>query len=225
MTLIIFLFVSSINVLGSSQLRRVRLPRIIDGEGQINFDELVGLVVTFVFPEEQNNDDRRNGYQVKLTYLDSDEDRVTIGSSDELLDAVEQFAGKGVLRIQAEVKRKESVERKTLPDMTSTPRNGRRTNNSSTHPESVPEIPIQKMLESFVGVLSQAVMTLQEGLAAKPESSAAGSNNNEQGSRSAVETAVAAGASNVVEASDTTVPETEGRPFIHGRHTCGKLTV
>ena len=202
-------------IVGSTQLRRVRLPRIIDPEGRINFNELVGLVVTFVFPEGD-----MKHFHVRLTYLDSEEDRVTIGSSDELLDAIEQFSGKGLLRIQAEVKPRVLV--------TTAKTRSHHAGNSSTNPESVAEVPIKQVLESFVGLLSQAVGGFQEGLAAPtPTGNAKTSvrvSGNDGGDKVPAGRAVATGASNGSEPRNATVAAIESKRFIHGRHTCGKLT-
>ena len=199
-------------IVGSTQLRRVRLPRIIDAEGRVNFNELVGLVVTFVFPEG----DRKRFY-VRLTYLDSEEDRVTIGSSDELLDAIEQFSGKGVLRIQAEVKPR--VQATTATSRSQHP------GNSSTNPGSVAEVPIKQILESFVGLLSQAVEAFQEGLAAPtPNGNAKAMSGSDGGDNVPARREIVTGANNVREPPNSTVAAMESKRFIHGRHTCGKLT-
>ena len=52
----------------------------------------LGHSVMSLDPEEAPNE-----YSVSLTYFDVDEDTVTIGSTDELVDAIEQFSGKKVL--------------------------------------------------------------------------------------------------------------------------------
>jgi hypothetical protein len=55
---------------GQTQIRRVRLPRIADASGSISYDELVGLVVVFTFPEASASGS--SGYNVSLTYYDVD---------------------------------------------------------------------------------------------------------------------------------------------------------
>ena len=67
----------------------------------VSYDELVGLAVSFVIPQNPKN---TNDFVVKLTYQDVDNDTVVVGSSEELLDAIDQFSEQRVLRITAEVK-------------------------------------------------------------------------------------------------------------------------
>ena len=59
----------SIPSTGQTQIRRVRLPRIADKKGSISYEELVGLVVVFTFPEASEGS---SGYNVSLTYYDVD---------------------------------------------------------------------------------------------------------------------------------------------------------
>ena len=92
---------SLLRLIGSSQIRRVRLPRVADADGNVSYDELVGLCVTFTFPEGSPEN-----YEVSLTYFDVDEDTVTIASSDELIDAISQYAEQKILRVSTEVKPK-----------------------------------------------------------------------------------------------------------------------
>ena len=87
----------------ATQIRRVRLPRICNAQtGAISYDELVGLAISFVIPEQPVH---ASDFQVKLTYKDVDDDLVVIGSSEELMDALDQYKEQRVLRITAEVKR------------------------------------------------------------------------------------------------------------------------
>ena len=64
-------FVSFLLILstGQTQIRRVRLPRIADGNGNISYEELVGLVVVFTFPDSTTG---AASYNVSLTYYDVD---------------------------------------------------------------------------------------------------------------------------------------------------------
>ncbi|KAG7338421.1 PB1 domain containing protein [Nitzschia inconspicua] len=87
---------------GQTQIRRVRLIRIADGEGEVSYKELVNLVVVSSFPETRTSES--SPYNVSLTYHDVDGDSVTIASSDELVDACEQYVGQKVLRIHTNVK-------------------------------------------------------------------------------------------------------------------------
>jgi hypothetical protein len=137
------------------------LPRIADGAGDISYEELVGLVVTFTFPEQSTPEN----YDVSLTYFDVDEDTVTVASSDELVDAIEQFAGKKVLRITTEVKPKTKVDSPPAASTPTTPQ-GSRTDRGTSTQEPSPHPQIQHVLASFVGILASAVSGLQEGLAA-----------------------------------------------------------
>jgi hypothetical protein len=119
-------------------------------------------VVTFTFPEDAPDD--RSVSSVSLTYFDVDEDTVTIASTDELVDAIEQFSGKKVLRISTEVKPKtKHGSSKSPPQPTAAPDEhvDRKTARSELglHPQ------VQTVLESFVGILATAITSLQEGLA------------------------------------------------------------
>jgi hypothetical protein len=55
---------------GQTQIRRVRLPRIADSHGEVSYEELVGLVIVFTFPEKSTTGP--SGYLVSLTYYDVD---------------------------------------------------------------------------------------------------------------------------------------------------------
>lgn len=127
----------------------------------------MGLVVVFTFPEAGAPEN----YTVSLTYYDVDEDMVTIASSDELVDAVEQFAGQKVLRITTYVKPK-TCSVSSPPFVPPQQQEARKpapvviTDRATSTTRTDPTIPLQNVIESFVGVLSTAVHHLQEGLAA-----------------------------------------------------------
>jgi hypothetical protein len=133
---------------------------------------LVGLVVTFTFPEGSPEN-----YQVSLTYFDVDEDAVTVASTDELVDAIEQFSGKSILRISTEVKPKtkpSSPTRASTPPAAAPESSTRTDRGTSTREPPFLQPQIHKVLESFVGILATAVSSLQEGLAdPKPKPRAA----------------------------------------------------
>jgi hypothetical protein len=133
---------------------------------------LVGLVVTFTFPEGSPEN-----YQVSLTYFDVDEDAVTVASTDELVDAIEQFSGKSILRISTEVKPKtkpSSPPRASTPPAAAPESSTRTDRGTSTREPPFLQPQIHKVLESFVGILATAVSSLQEGLAdPKPKPRAA----------------------------------------------------
>lgn len=156
------------------------MPRIGDGNGSVSYHELAGLVVTFTFGEGSPEN-----FNVSLNYLDVDQDTVTICSSEELVDAIEQFSGKKVLRIDTEVKPKttsggtpktspretSTASTSTTPPVqqTTTPR-ASQTDRGTSAPNQ--DLPIAAILSSFVGVLATAVMALQEGLSAPAGASA-----------------------------------------------------
>jgi len=85
---------------GQSQIRRVPLPRIVDTKGNISFEELIGLVL--VFTQTTSKDAKR--YIVTLTYYDDEKDLITLGSTEELKEAIELFTGQKFLRIKTCVK-------------------------------------------------------------------------------------------------------------------------
>jgi hypothetical protein len=144
---------------GNAQIRRIRLPRIADGQGNVSYDELVGLAVTFVFPPSNSDTSGSENYLVKLTYMDVDQDNVMIASTDELMDAIEQYSEQKVLRITSEVK----------PKIKNLQTNRQPNRGTLASRDSLP--PIHTILESFVGVLATAVENLQDGLA-KPAKAA-----------------------------------------------------
>eukprot|EP00525_Craspedostauros_australis_P008727 CAMPEP_0198110358 /NCGR_PEP_ID=MMETSP1442-20131203/2361_1 /TAXON_ID= /ORGANISM="Craspedostauros australis, Strain CCMP3328" /LENGTH=1062 /DNA_ID=CAMNT_0043766365 /DNA_START=70 /DNA_END=3258 /DNA_ORIENTATION=+ len=209
---------------GKPQIRRVKLPRIADGNGDVSYDELCGLAVTFVFPDASCP----SNYHVMLTYKDVDQDDVTIASNEELLDAVEQFADKGILRITGEVRPKNpnhinhakplsqsTIAQVSSPSAATGPRdsggsqpvagtattgtasaepvvasNANASAQAPTKPDETDEPAsniaaavqaaatatataasrgadqnVQNVLESFVGVLANAVINLEKGLA------------------------------------------------------------
>jgi hypothetical protein len=218
------------------------LPRIADGEGNVSYEELVGLVVTFTFPEGSPEN-----YNISLTYFDVDEDTVTIASTDELSDAIEQYSGKNVLRITTEVKLKTKA---ASPQTSTSARQNRGT--PTWEPSIQPQI--HNVLESFVGVLATAVSGLQEGLA-KPSSysrpaptstppSAAAANETSTSEEAVPEVATSRATASCEDVGGETAakpeppcvdtkqsdkklpedpeqePKEEARPFIHGRHTC-----
>lgn len=228
---------------GTSQIRRVRLPRIADAVGNVSYEELVGLVVTFTFPAESSPEN--SDFDCTLTYFDEDEDTVTIASTSELVDALEQFVDKKVLRISTEVKRKTSSTAST-PATTQTPQtsNGTTDRGTSTKPDSL-EANLQNVLESFASVLVTAVSSLEKGLAAAPANGAGSvaDANVSTGSQArageepaskpaskpavskpteepATERAKESSASAQPAASQKPAAKDKAAPYIHRRHTC-----
>ena len=193
----------------------------------MSYDELVGLCVTFTFPESS-----AENYVVSLTYFDVDEDTITIASSEELVDAVEQYAEKRVLRLTTEVKPKDVPAATTRPSAASSTERG--TSTSEEAPLANPQV--KNVLESFVGILSTAVSHLQEGLAAperaasakaraaaatvtvsreEPAANRSGAAADPSGDDSKPATSQKSSCNEAEEEADE-----EQTPFIHGRHTC-----
>lgn len=203
---------------GTSQIRRVRLPRITDASGLVSYDELVGLCVTFTFPEGSPDN-----YEVSLTYFDVDEDTVTIASTHELVDAIEQFADKKVLRVTTEVKPRVS----SSASNTANPTAGR-SESTTVQP------PIKNVLESFVGILSTAVTHLQEGLNASEKATtptnvhvpaARGGGIVPPSETNTYNTRVAQTPAESEEETPVEESPEDPIPFIHGRHTCDSCLV
>jgi len=202
---------------GSPQeIRRVCLPRIVDRNGLVSFQQLVDLVITFHFPSCGGSSPEDFVYS--LTYFDVDEDVITIASNDELADAMEQFVDKKVLRITTEVKRKASSSSSLKPSP-----------NDTKEAPSQPQI--QNVLDSFVGVLASTVNSIENGLVAPSSSSKGVEASFTQ--PTTVQPCKPAAAGSLKSPTTTTEPlslrphkeaqkETteEACPFIHGRHTC-----
>ena len=191
----------------------------------------MGLCVTFTFDEQPPTN-----FKVSLTYFDVDEDPITIASSEELKDAIEQFAHVGVLRITTEVKHKQTTavpEEKNPEAVDATTNTSYSTTNRATNTTPSPAPQFHNVLESFVGVLATAVSGLQDGLAKAPAataSPAATTRNSNVEAGAGVNTSVPKAKNNSDDSEDKneeTKPEPmtepaskpEARPFIHGRHT------
>ena len=145
---------------------------------------------------------------------------VTIASTHELVDAIEQFADKKVLRVTTEVKPRAPVTAARAPDSAASP------------PNEAPAVPPQmkNVLESFVGVLSTAVTHLQEGLnspdVASPASPSPPATQGGGIMPPAVVTTSTQVASTQAPPSENDDTEAEEEvSFIHGRHTCDSCLV
>lgn len=139
----------------------MRLPRIAK-DGQVSYEELVGLAISFVVPEYPAG---LTDYQVKLTYQDVDDDTIVMGSSEELFDAIEQFSDQRVLGLTAEVKR----FTKAKPQQGGQSKNwsrasserGTKTNNAGTQANgSGPPPIIQNVVESVVDIILKAAVAV-----------------------------------------------------------------
>eukprot|EP00934_Nitzschia_sp_Nitz4_P004569 Nitzschia sp. Nitz4//scaffold33_size148984//11444//14014//NITZ4_002910-RA/size148984-snap-gene-0.17-mRNA-1//-1//CDS//3329548373//4559//frame0 len=195
---------------GTPQIRRVRLSRLLNESGGVSYQELVGLTLTFTYPEGSKED-----FHVSLTYFDADDDTITIASDEELLDAIEQFKEAKVLRITTEVKPKAAATFRVSDRGTST------ADAAGFHHR-----PHRNVLGSVVGALSSAVsqvqdtFTTEEGTAPPPPSAPrepepASENANAQTTASAPAPA----------ADDAEEDEDSPELFIHGRHTCDSCLV
>lgn len=150
-----------------TQIRRVSLPRIADASGNISYDELVGLVLVFSLPEEDSSRVNTSNYSVSLTYYDDEKDLITLASTDELKEAIELFADEKFVRITTSVKRKTPYS-----PAPSTPKHY--VQDSTNQSQSPEDPPMKAVLESFAGILSTAVSSLQEGLAKQSPDSPSG---------------------------------------------------
>lgn len=171
-----FVLKLKIQTADQTQIRRVSLPRIADSNGNISYEELVGLVLVFSLPEEDSSNISTRNYNVSLTYYDDEKDLITMASTQELMDAIELFAGQKFVRITTSVKPKKTYSAPPAPAPPASappasapppPSYTQATNHgTSAKAERSPSgPPIQAVLESFAGILSTAVDNLQEGLA------------------------------------------------------------
>ena len=146
----------------------MKLPRIVNGQGLVSYEELVGLAVSFVIPENPKN---TNDFVVKLTYQDVDNDTVVVGSSEELLDAMDQFSEQRVLRMTAEVKpcvkaapqQQETSRAQAPPEPTTTTSatGDRPVNSPGTTKRSLQPTPVlQTVVENVVNIILNAAVSL-----------------------------------------------------------------
>jgi hypothetical protein len=159
----------------------VCLPKIADADGNLSYKELVGLVLVFTLPPDEDNSSAAaasgssNKYTVSLTYYDDDKDLITVASTDELMDAINLFAGQKFMRITTCVKPKISYSTSSAAAAAAssstaagspTVDRGTSTNvvdDGNDNDENYPPVPpIQEVLSSFVGILSNAVHHLQK---------------------------------------------------------------
>ena len=169
------------------------------------------------------------GFHVTFIYVDMDGDKIMIGSSEELLDALKMHEGKGVIKIIAGVEQRggeaqrspsmssrapEPLTQESTPTMATPTTAPTPSSTASVVQDAPPQI--QQILESVVAQIASipAIMHLQvrgTGPARTTPTTP---------TVAPVPASVAAPSSE--ESKPTTVPE---RPFIHGRHTCdGCLT-
>jgi len=179
---------------------------------------------------------------VILTYYDVDNDCVTIASTEELLDAIDQFSvlQKPVLRITTDVKKKEGAstqQTQTTPSRASTSTStASNTNNPEDKDPTIrPSVPLngrtnqlQNLVESFVSIVATAVVALQTQVAeVNPNTSTAAPVSESETAEKLAKEVVGNIEMNRVDeapkqddAVKTEAKDPEVRPFIHGRHTC-----
>jgi hypothetical protein len=187
---------------GETQIRRVCLPKIADADGNLSYEELVGLVLVFTLPPDEDNSSAAaasgssTNYTISLTYYDDDKDLITVASTDELMDAINLFAGQKFMRITTCVKPKVSYSTSSAAAAAAssstaagspTVDRGTSTNvvdDGNNNDENYPPVPpIQEVRSSFVGILSNAVHHLQKVTTQVPPVAArrtSNNNNNDQ---------------------------------------------
>jgi hypothetical protein len=143
----------------------VRLSKIIIN-GAISFDFLVLIAIKMTFPGAPAV---LEDYDVTLTYYDVDNDCVTIASTDELMDAIEQFSdSQAVLRVTTDVKRSKSRPFVLLSPSRAA---GSLSPDSKPAAKDYPKAPpspsghrpvhLHNVVDSIVSVLATAVVALQ----------------------------------------------------------------
>ena len=200
----------------------------------------MGVAISYTFPGAPLVPE---DYDVVLTYYDVDNDCVTIASTEELVDAIEQFKKNPVLRVTTDVKRKKSRPF-TPPESPRSSASRAATVSPSDDDGNQTTAQIQNVLESFVTAVGTAVLSLQNHV----------NNNNNKSCEyvRTVETAAITSSATSISQTETAdsstaegeqtakecvenmemtneettnekqvkTPEVPPRPFIHGRHTC-----
>ena len=131
---------------GETQVRRVCLPRITDEKGDVSYEELVGLVLVFTLNETGAG---KNEYSVSLTYYDNEQDLITLASTEDLIEAINLFAGQKFLRITTRVKPRKSF----APAAAAAAHRGSSATDGKGSTNHSPALPIPNVLKSFAGIL------------------------------------------------------------------------
>lgn len=151
---------------GETRIRRVCLPRIADKYGtSVSYEELVGLVLVFTFPEEDSSTRDTKKYLVSLTYYDDEKDLITVGSTEELMDAIELFAGQKFMRITTCVKPKKSCHGSPTSASSANVSDGASPSSpdrGGSDVKHLPPPPVRMILETFSGILAKAAHELPE---------------------------------------------------------------
>jgi hypothetical protein len=245
------------------------LPRIVDDQGYVSYEELVGLVLTFQpsgDDDSNENEDMNDGQTsvasmtstrsiikkvIQFDYQDVDGDTVTIASTEELVDALEQFRDQRTLRITTRIATiiktpTPSVARfggvgaagsvrsmgttsstiQTNPGAAAAPYNSN--NRSSNRSNS-------SMVNTIVGALANVVVSLEEGMNQHHQQQQAFAAQVPKSEPRKTEEKPAAAPvvkeeetkPNEDARTDATSPPPSASPptFIHGRHTCDSCLV
>ena len=142
----------------------MRLITLINTES-FSYEGLARTAIKMTFPESRA---MVKDFEVSLTYYDVDIDCVTIASTEELMDAIDQYCDKTCLHITADVKRRKNrpisaplSSNRASSDISyikSSPAHCPKTRSSP--PRSHP-VQLQNVIESILSVLATAVVALQ----------------------------------------------------------------
>jgi hypothetical protein len=172
----------------------------------VSYEALREIIITYVHPTTVSRPDK---FDLALTYNDIDNDVVTISSTDELIDAIEQFASmeRPVLKIFTMVVKQETkkldndlyvVKEKIVQDFIS--------DDNENKPRK-----FQGLVDPCVSVVTTSVESLKKAVT-EAEYSA----NLSQGSFNSLMTK-----DNNSNNESNEIKSHDGKPsFIHGRHTC-----
>jgi len=205
-----------LNLEGSSQIRRVRLPQI-QINGKICYSALVYIAIKYTFPGTLLVPD---DYSVIFTYYDIDNDCVTISSTKELVDAIGQFASPKdeniCLRISAHVQEKNLLQIEKSCVSSKVYYNSKDKENAKgnhlTQSKGVEVTSPHNIVESFVSAFTKIIDNLQNQKNAEEEEIT------ETKKITDVKKNVL-----VSKTNKTTIMQQREKsklPFLHCRHTC-----
>ena len=143
-------------------MRRVRLTTLINTDS-FSYEGLVLTAIKMTFP---GSPAVVEDFDVSLTYYDVDVACVTIASTDELMDAIEQYCEETYLQITADVKRRKDrpIPAPMSPShVASDPLCSKfsPTYCPKTQPSRSHHVQLQSVVESILSVLATAVVALQ----------------------------------------------------------------
>ena len=186
--------------------------------GRPSYNALVQIAIKYTFPDTPPG--QYDDFDVTLTYYDVDNDCITIASTEELVDAIQQFSEMNppVVRITTDVKRKKNRPIPSTPprassSRASSPASSPQSNNGANRTT----VQLQTILESFVSILATAVVALQGHINPTPPVAAAAAQ-----PPTTLPVAPATEQSKSATEEEPKENSNESRPFIHGRHTCDR---